>query len=91
MIIKCNLCNKSVEIAENLTKPEIKTLKFIQNYRKEHNKSPSYRDISQGLGYKAQSYTYNLVYSLINKNYLTKSQYKKRSIIILKELPCEIS
>ena len=64
MIIKCNLCNKSVEIAENLTKPEIKTLKFIQNYRKEHNKSPSYRDISQGLGYKAQSYTYNLVYSL---------------------------
>ena len=91
MLIKCKLCNKEVELDENLTKPQLKALKFIQNYQNEHKKAPSYRDIQVGLNYKTPSQPYVLVDSLVAKQYLSKSFYKKRSIIILKQVPCEIS
>ena len=89
MLIKCNLCQKTIELAENLTKPQLKAQQYIQNYFKEKNKSPSYREIQIGLGYKTSSAGYVLVDALVQKQYLAKFNFKKRSIIILKEVPCE--
>jgi len=88
MIIKCNLCKKTMELAENLTIPQLKTQQFIQKYYQKNNKSPSYRDIQTGLGYKTSSAGYVLVDALVQKQYLAKANYKKRSLIILKEVPC---
>ena len=78
-----------MELAENLTIPQLKTQQFIQKYYQQHNKSPSYRDIQTALGYKTSSSGYVLVDALVQKQYLAKANYKKRSIIILKEVPCE--
>jgi len=89
MIIKCNLCKKTMELAENLTIPQLKTQQFIQKYYQKNNKSPSYRDIQTGLGYTTTSAGYVIVDALVQKQYLAKANYKKRSIIILKEVPCE--
>jgi len=89
MLIKCNLCKKNIELSENLTIPQLKTQQYIQKYYQQHNKSPSYRDIQTGLGYKTSSSGYVLVDALVQKQYLAKANYKKRSIIILKEVPCE--
>ena len=91
MFIKCNLCQKTIEMAENLTKPQLKAQQYIQNYFKEKKKAPSYRDIQLGLGYTTPSAGYVIVDSLVQKQYLAKTNFKKRSIIILKEVPCEIS
>ncbi len=91
MQIKCKLCDKTVKLDENLTIPQLKTQQYIQNYYKKNNKSPSYRDIQKGLGYETTSAGYVLVDALVQKQYLAKANYKKRSIIILKEVPCEIS
>jgi len=91
MQIKCKLCDKTVKLNENLTIPQLKTQQYIQNYYKKNNKSPSYRDIQKGLGYETTSAGYVIVDALVQKQYLAKANYKKRSIIILKEVPCEIS
>tara|TARA_R100000781_G_scaffold22955_1_gene16963 strand:+ start:1061 stop:1336 length:276 start_codon:yes stop_codon:yes gene_type:complete len=91
VLIKCKLCDKTVKLDENLTIPQLKTQQFIQKYYQKNNKSPSYRDIQTGLGYKTSSAGYVLVDALVQKQYLAKGNYKKRSIIILKEVPCEIS
>ena len=91
MQIKCKLCDKTVKLDENLTIPQLKTQQYIQKYYKKNNKSPSYRDIQKGLGYETTSAGYVIVDALVQKQYLAKANYKKRSIIILKEVPCEIS
>jgi len=88
VLIKCQLCNKSLELDENLTIPQLKTQQFIQKYYQKNNKSPSYRDIQKGLGYETTSAGYVIVDALVQKQYLAKANYKKRSIIILKEVPC---
>jgi SOS-response transcriptional repressor LexA len=88
VLIKCKLCNKSLELDENLTIPQLKAQQFIQKYYQKNNKSPSYRDIQTGLGYTTTSAGYVLVDALVQKQYLAKANYKKRSIIILKEVPC---
>ena len=77
-----------MELSENLTIPQLKTQQYIQNYFKKNNKSPSYRDIQTGLGYKTSSAGYVIVDALVQKQYLAKGNYKKRSLIILKEVPC---
>ncbi len=91
MIIKCNLCQKSVELDENLTKTQLKTLQFIQKYFKLHGKCPSFREIQKGLNYKTPSAGYEIVMALVDKQFLAKTKFKKRSLIITKEVPCEIS
>ena len=88
MFIKCKLCDKTVKLDENLTIPQLKTQQFIQKYYQKNNKSPSYRDIQKGLGYETTSAGYVIVDALVQKQYLAKANYKKRSIIILKEVPC---
>jgi len=88
VLIKCKLCDKTVKLDENLTIPQLKTQQFIQKYYQKNNKSPSYRDIQKGLGYETTSAGYVIVDALVQKQYLAKANYKKRSIIILKEVPC---
>jgi len=88
MQIKCNLCKKTVNLSENLTIPQLKTQQFIQKYFKTYDKCPSFREIQEGLKYKTTSAGYVIVDALVQKQYLAKANYKKRSLIILKEVPC---
>ena len=89
MLINCKLCKKTIEIDENLTPPQLKAQQFIQNFFKKNNKTPSFREIQKGLGYKTPSAASQLVDALVDKQYLAKRQYRSRSLIILKEVPCE--
>jgi len=86
MLIKCQMCDKTVEISENLSDSQKKVLKFIINFMKEHKKSPSYREISQGLGYKTTSIVHHHIDGLIYKQYVTRRPYYARSLVVLKEL-----
>lgn len=88
MLINCKICKKSIEIDENLTPPQLKTQQFIQNFFKKNNKTPSFREIQKGLGYKTPSAASQLVDALVDKQYLAKREYRSRSLIILKEVPC---
>ena len=88
MKIKCNLCSKTFDVAENLTDKQLKILKFIVEYRKKHSKCPAIREIMGGLGYKSTSPVFMLIEALILKKYLAKQPYKKRNLIILKDVVC---
>jgi len=88
MIIKCSICNEDKEIKESLTFKEIKVLQFIINYIKKNNISPSVRDIAKGLNLKSVSNIDRYVYRLQDKNYIAKTPYIKRSIVVLKEIIC---
>ena len=88
MKIKCNLCDRTVEVAENLTDKQLKILKFIVEYRKKHSICPAIREIMGGLGYQSTSPVFMLIEALILKKYLAKQPYKKRNLVILKEVVC---
>ena len=55
---------------------------------KKNNISPSIRDIAKGLNLKSVSNIDRYVYRLQDKNYIAKTPYIKRSIVILKEIIC---
>jgi len=86
MKIKCNLCSKTFDVAENLTDKQLKILKFIGEYRQKHAKCPAIREIMDGLGYKSTCGVFTHIEALILKKYLAKQPYKKRNLIILKEV-----
>ena len=89
MQVKCKLCEKTVNLDQNLTPRQLKTQQFIQKFFKKNNKTPSFREIQKGLGYKTPSAASQLVDALVDKQYLAKREYRSRSLIILKEVPCE--
>ena len=86
MKIKCNLCSKTIDVDENLTDKQLQILNFIVEYRKKHSKCPAIREIMDGLGYKSTSCIFTHIEALILKKYLAKQPYKKRNLIILKEV-----
>ena len=88
MKIKCNLCSKTFDVAENLTDKQLQILKFIVEYRQKHAKCPAIREIMTGLGYQSTSTVFMHIEALILKKYLAKQPYKKRNLIILKDVVC---
>ena len=86
MKIKCNLCSKTIDVDENLTDKQLQILNFIVEYRKKHSKCPAIREIMDGLGYKSTCGIFTHIEALILKKYLAKQPYKKRNLIILKEV-----
>ena len=88
MKIKCNLCDRTVEVAENLTDKQLKILKFIVEYRKKHSKCPAIREIMSGLGYQSTSTVFMHIEALILKKYLAKQPYRKRNLVIVKDVVC---
>tara|TARA_R100000781_G_C4055152_1_gene119101 strand:- start:289 stop:558 length:270 start_codon:yes stop_codon:yes gene_type:complete len=88
MKIKCTICQKTVEYSQKLSKKQLKVLQFIQTYQSKSPQSPSYREISSGLGYATPSAVYNIIDRLIDKQFLKKRKYSARSLVILKEVPC---
>ena len=86
MKIKCNLCSKTIDVDENLTDKQLQILNFIVEYRKKHSKCPAIREIMDGLGYKSTSGIFTHIEAFILKKYLAKQPYKKRNLIILKEV-----
>jgi|TARA_R110001583_G_scaffold163446_1_gene315560 repressor LexA len=88
MIINCNICKKDIDIDENLTKKELKILQFIKKYTEKEGYAPSVREISKGVGIKSLSGVDRYIYSLQKKHYLVKKPYRKRTIILLKEVVC---
>jgi|TARA_R100001163_G_C5011366_1_gene157157 SOS-response transcriptional repressor LexA len=88
MKIKCNICEKTVEFSHSLSKKQQNVLRFIKEYEAKHNESPSYRNISEGLGYATPSAVFIIVERLVDKQFIEKRPYSARSLVLLKELPC---
>ena len=88
MKIQCTICNKTVEYSQNLSKKQIKVLKYIQDYQQKNNKTPSFREIAKGLNYQTPSNVFRMIDTLIDKQYIKKRPYSARSFVILKALPC---
>ena len=88
MKIKCNLCDRTVEVAENLTDKQLQILNFIVEYRKKHAKCPAIREIMGGLGYQSTSTVFMHIEALILKKYLAKQPYRKRNLVIVKDVVC---
>jgi len=88
MKIKCNLCDRTVEVAENLTDKQLQILNFIVEYRKKHAKCPAIREIMTGLGYQSTSTVFMHIEALILKKYLAKQPYRKRNLVIVKDVVC---
>ncbi len=87
MKVICKMCDKTIEIDENLSAKELQILKFIKNYAEKYDKPPSFREISTK--YKISlSAIDRYIYQLKEKQYITKKPYKSRSIVILKDIPC---
>lgn len=86
MEVFCNICQKTKEIRNNLTVKETKVLKYIINFTKIEKKSPSMREITDGLGLKSVSSVDRYVYRLQDKQYIAKTPYIKRSIVVLKNI-----
>ena len=89
MKIKCNICNKTMNLSQNLTNKQLKVLQFIKKYKKENKNIPTIRDIVSGLNYKSNSIVAFHIDALVDKQYLAKTPHKNRSLIILKDAPCE--
>lgn len=77
-----------MEYSQNLSKKQIKVLKFIQDYQQKNNKTPSFREIAKGLNYQTPSNVFRMIDTLIDKQYIQKRPYSARSFVILKALPC---
>tara|TARA_Y100001938_G_C8074556_1_gene425177 strand:+ start:1823 stop:2092 length:270 start_codon:yes stop_codon:yes gene_type:complete len=88
MEVFCNICKKTKKIQDNLTFKETKVLEFIINFTKIEKKSPSMREIANGLGLKSLSSVDRYVYRLQDKQYIAKTPYTKRSIVVLKDIIC---
>jgi len=88
MKIKCNLCNKTMDVAENLTDKQLKVLQFIREYRDKHAKCPAVRDIMTGLGYKTPSIVFFHLEALQHKQYIVKKPYSHRNLVIVKDVVC---
>ena len=86
MKIKCNLCNKTFDVAENLTDKQLTILNFVVEYRKKHAKCPTIREIMDGLGYKTPSIVFMHLEALQHKQYIVKKPYTKRNLVIVKEV-----
>ena len=86
MKIKCNLCNKTMDVAENLTDKQLTILNFVVEYRKKHAKCPTIREIMDGLGYKTPSIVFMHLEALQHKQYIVKKPYTKRNLVIVKEV-----
>tara|TARA_R110002074_G_scaffold283326_1_gene454923 strand:- start:782 stop:1051 length:270 start_codon:yes stop_codon:yes gene_type:complete len=89
MKITCNICNKTVDLTQNLTSKQLKVLQFVKKYHKKNQIMPSIRDIVSGLNYKSNSIVVFHLEQLVDKQYLSRVPYKNRSLIILKDVPCE--
>jgi|TARA_R110000787_G_scaffold134368_1_gene246733 repressor LexA len=88
MIILCNICEKKVEVNENINHRELKILQFIKKYISENNKSPTVREISKGVGISSFAGVDKYIYKLKEKQYITKIPYRARTIVLIKEVVC---
>ncbi|MDP7620922.1 MAG: hypothetical protein QGH27_03070 [SAR324 cluster bacterium] len=86
MLIRCNLCDKTREVPDNLTKKQMRVLNFITEFKKKNRIIPSVREIVRGLDYKSTSIVAFHLDALIAKQYLARKPYHSRSLVILKDL-----
>jgi SOS-response transcriptional repressor LexA len=62
------------------SKKQREMLTYIQAFIKQNGYGPSYREVMNGLGYKAVSTVANHIDNLIVKGYLAKREYGARSL-----------
>lgn len=66
------------------TKKQIELLRFIDNFIKGNDYSPSYREIMSGVGYKSVSTVAAHVDQLVTKGYLERDTYSPRSLTVVR-------
>lgn len=70
---------------QGLTRRQIDTFKFINEYYTKNGISPTYREITRGIGCKSISNTKRILDRLRERGYVDFLDQRARSIIILKE------
>lgn len=68
-----------------LTKKQKTLVDFVDNFIKQHDYSPSYREIMRGLGYKSVSTVAAHIENLVKIGALTKEDGAIRSVELTKE------
>jgi SOS-response transcriptional repressor LexA len=76
-----NTTNKNIRP----TKKQRELLEFIDGFIKQHNYSPSYREIMSGLAYTSVATVALHVNSLIKRGHLAKRSGKARSLEVVKQ------
>jgi SOS-response transcriptional repressor LexA len=76
-----NTTNKNIRP----TKKQRELLEFIDGFIKQHNYSPSYREIMSGLAYTSVATVALHVNSLIKRGHLAKRSGKARSLEVVKK------
>lgn len=70
-----------------LTEKAAKTITFIQGFIDTHGWSPSYREITEAVGWKAISNAHRMVDLLVDRGYLAKRPDANRSLTVLWRVP----
>lgn len=70
-----------------LTEQAAKALTFIQGFIDTHGWSPSYREITQAVGWKSVSNAHRMVDILVDRGYLAKRADATRSLSVLRRVP----
>lgn len=81
--MKCPYCDQVIAKIP-LTKNMQIVFDFIKNYIDTNNGlSPSYENIMEGTIFKSKSNVARYILSLENRGWITKTMYKKRTLIVL--------
>lgn len=65
-----------------MTEKELKLLRFIHDYKKQHNKTPSYGEMLAPIDIKSKQNVHRYINKLVDYGVIEKSDYKWRSITI---------
>jgi len=68
---------------ERATKKQQELLQFVDDFIREHGYGPSYREITNGLGYKSVSTVATHIDGLITKGFLHRRDNSPRSLEVL--------
>lgn len=67
-----------------LTQRQLQLLKFIQDYVREHNVSPSFEEMRSALRLKSKSGVHRLIQGLEERGYIRRLAYRARALEVLK-------
>jgi len=72
----------------SLTKKQTDVLRYIQNFIKEHDYSPSYREIAEGVGCSSPATIHQHVQTLKSKGYLDSEKDSARAVELTQKSNC---
>lgn len=77
----------SVGEARVLTQRQLQLLRFIQDYVRDHDVSPSFEEMRSALKLRSKSGIHRLISGLEERGYIRRLAYRARALEVLKPLP----